>query len=141
MRKPVCDGTQSAAVRVSAGSASGVFGAAGRIPLDSGSRPVVQGMLYCKCPESSKVRQMSYYGLERKRGTQKFHCPVSGTGEECHRLCRVRQDAKRRIVLIKINEDKLRTFAASPKNTYRWKRLHKRRSALERINARVGRDF
>ena len=26
-------------------------------------------------------------------------------------------------------------------HTYRWKRLHKRRSVLERINARVGRDF
>ena len=71
---------------------------------------------------------MSYYGLEGKRGTQKFHCPVSGTGdvckgrEECHRLGGVRQDAKRRIVRIKINEDKLRTFAALPKHTYRWKR-------------------
>ena len=88
---------------------------------------------------------MWYYGLERKRATQKFHCLVSGTGErcagreECHRLGGVRQDAKRRI---KINEDKLRTFAALPQqHTYRWKRLHKRRSALERINARVGHDF
>ena len=27
------------------------------------------GTLYCKCPESGKVRQMSYYGLEGKRGT------------------------------------------------------------------------
>ena len=26
-------------------------------------------------------------------------------------------------------------------HTYRWKRLHKRRSALERINASFGRDF
>ena len=105
------------------------------------------GTLYCKCPETGKVRQMSYYGLERKRGTQKFHCPVSDTGEvcagreECHRLGGVRQDAKRRIVRIKINEDKLRTFAALPRHTYRWKRHYKRRSALERINARVGRDF
>ena len=90
---------------------------------------------------------MSYYGLEGKRSTQKFHCPVSGTGEvckgreECHRLGGVRRDAKRRIVRIKINEEKLRTFAAWPKHTYRWKRLHKKRSALERINTRVGRDF
>ena len=44
---------------------------------------------------------MSYCELERKRATQKFHCPVSGTGEvcagreECHRLGGVRQDAKR----------------------------------------------
>ena len=66
---------------------------------------------------------MSYYGLESKPGTQKFHCPVSGTGEvcagreECHRLGGVRQDAKRRIVRIRINEEKLRTFAALPKST------------------------
>ena len=105
------------------------------------------GTLYCKCPKSGKVRQMSYYGLERKRGTQKFHCPVSGIDEvcagreQCHRLGGVRQDAKRRIVRIKINENKLRTFAALPKHTYLWKRHYKRRSALERINARVGRDF
>ena len=105
------------------------------------------GTLYCKCLETRKIRQMSYYGLERKRATQKFHCPVSDTGEvctgreECHRLGGVRRDAKRRIVRIKINEEKLRTFAALPKHTYRWKRHYKRRSALERINARVGRDF
>ena len=80
-----------------------------------------------------------------KIGDISFGC--TGTGEtckgreECHRLGGVRRDAKRRIVRIKINEEKLRTFAALPKNTYRWKRLHKKRSALERINARVGRDF
>ena len=50
------------------------------------------GKLYCKCPKIGKVRQMSYYGLESKRATQKFHCPMSGSGEscagreECHRL-------------------------------------------------------
>ena len=59
----------------------------------------------------------------------------------CNRLGGVREDAKRRIVRIKINEDKLRTFAVLPRHTYRLKRLHNRRSALERINARVGRDF
>ena len=37
--------------------------------------------------------------------------------EECHRLGGVRQDVKLRIVRIKINEDKLRTFAALPHNT------------------------
>ena len=34
------------------------------------------GKQYCKCPQTGKVRQMSYYGLERKRGTQKCHCPA-----------------------------------------------------------------
>ena len=63
------------------------------------------------------------------------------TSKACHRLGGVRQDAKRRIVRIKINEDKLRTFAALPQHTYRWKRLHNKRSALEHINAKVGRDF
>ena len=62
------------------------------------------------------------------------------TSKACHRLGSVRQDAKRRIVRIKINGDKLRTFAALPRHTYRWKR-HQQRSVLERINARVGRDF
>ena len=86
---------------------------------------------------------MWYYGLERKRATQKFHSPVSGTCEgcagleECHRLGGVRQDAIRRIVRIQIKEDKLRTVAALPQLTYRWKRLHRERSALKRINARV----
>ena len=36
------------------------------------------------------------------------------TSKAYHRLVGVRQDAKRRIVRIKINEDKLRTFAALP---------------------------
>ena len=88
-----------------------------------------------------------YYGLERKHGTQKFHCAVSGSGEGCagreeyHRLGGVRQDAKRRIVRIKINEEKLRTFAAVAKAHLSMEAAHNRRSALERIIARVGRDF
>ena len=66
---------------------------------------------------------MWYYGLEKKRGTQKFHCLVSGTGEGCagreeyHRLGGVRQDAKRRIVRIQIKEDYLPTIAALPHST------------------------
>ena len=106
------------------------------------------GTLYCKCPKSGKVRQMSYYGLERKRGFTEVSLSgvrhlteVCAGREQCHRLGGVRQDAKRRIVRIKINENKLRTFAAFQSTPDLWKRHYKRRSALERINARVGRDF
>ena len=84
-----------------------------------------------------------------RTGEKTRHAEVSlfGIGEgcagreECHRLGGVSQDPKRRSVRIKINEDKLRTFAALPRHTYRWKRLYKKRSALERIIGRVGHDF
>ncbi len=36
------------------------------------------GDLHCKCPQSGKIRPMSYQGRESQRGTLKWACPASG---------------------------------------------------------------
>ncbi len=35
------------------------------------------GDLYCKCPQSGKIRPMSYQGRESQRGTLKWACPAT----------------------------------------------------------------
>ena len=52
-------------------------------------------------------------------------------------------NTRQRIVRIKINDGKhpMRTFGPCPRNTRKWKQIFDRRNSLERINARVGRDF
>ena len=108
------------------------------------------GTLYCKCPQTGEVRQMSYYGLERKRATQKFH----HRGVRCRapvRCVKGVRNAIDSVALAKMQNGasyasgSTRTSFAPlrrlTRHTYRWKQLHKRRSALERINVRVGRDF
>ena len=43
------------------------------------------GKMYCKCPQTGKVRQMSFYGLERKRAKQKFTVRCRKPAEGLHR--------------------------------------------------------
>ena len=107
------------------------------------------GKVYCVCPQSGEVRPMFYAGFEKKRQTLKYRCPAVEYGlhcagrDECHRMGGISPNAKQRIVRIKFNDGKhpMRTFGPCPRNTRKWKQTFDRRNSLERINARVGRDF
>ena len=107
------------------------------------------GKVYCVCPQSGEVRPVAYAGFEKKRQTLKYRCPAVEYGlhcagrDECHRMGGISPNAKQRIVRIKINDGKhpMRTFGPCPRNTRKWKQTFDRRNSLERINARVGRDF
>lgn len=57
--------------------------------------------------------------------------------DDRHRL----SAAKRRIVRVPIDPDNLRTFGSLPVSTRKWQKHYHRRNAIERVNARVGRDF
>ena len=105
------------------------------------------GDLYCRCPESGSIRSMHYQGYEKKRGTLKWVCPAAAFEfdcegrAECYRLGEVAAGAKSRVVRTKVDTDNLRQHPALPPSTLKWKRLYRKRSALERINSRVADGF
>ena len=104
---------------------------------------------HCICPQSGEVRPMTFAGFEKDRQTLKYRCPTVEYGphcagrDECHRMGSLSPKARQRVVRIKINDGKhpLRIFDPCPRRTRKWKKIYARRNALERINARVGRDF
>ncbi len=115
-------------------------------PLD----PIIhdeKGTVYCNFPETHIIRKMHYNGFERDSGPLKFHCPMSDTGQvcawrdACHRVGGISADVKRRIVRIKINVEKRRTFGEVQHHTRKWRGMYPKRNALERINARVAREI
>ena len=105
------------------------------------------GDLYCRCPESGHIRLMHYQGYEKKRATLKWVCPAAAFEfdcqgkDECYRLGQVRAGAKSRVVRTKVDAGNLRQHPALPPSTLKWKRLYRKRSAMERINSRVADGF
>jgi hypothetical protein len=65
---------------------------------------------------------MAFAGFERDRETLKYRCTV------------------RSGVRIPLKVDR-RIFTPVARSSYRWQRLYKRRSALERINSRIDTSF
>ena len=107
------------------------------------------GSVHCVCPQSGEVRRMIYAGFENDRQTLKYRCPAVEYGlhcagrRDCHRMGGLSPKAKQRVVRIKVDDGKhpMRTFGPCPRSTRKWKQAQVRRNALERINARVARDF
>ena len=108
------------------------------------------GRLLCVCPATGEKRDMHWHGLEPNRGrhgTLKYTCPADYYGYECagraacHRYGGVSPGARTRIVRIPIDADNLRNFPSVPKDSPKAKKAYAKRSAIERINARIGRDF
>ena len=105
------------------------------------------GDLYCRCPESGRIRLMHYHGYERKRGTLKWVCPAAAYEfdcqgkDQCYRLGQVRAGAQSRVVRTKVDTDNLRQRPALPPSSLKWKRIYRKRSAMERINSRVADGF
>ena len=60
---------------------------------------------------------------------------------ECYPLGEVAASAKSRVVRTKVDADNLRQHPALPPSTLKWKRLYRKRSAMERINSRVADGF
>lgn len=88
-----------------------------------------KGILYYRCPKNYEVRELTYNGIEKNRGTLKYLCPMFNTSVEfkgtaqCHRSGGASADSKQRIVRVKFDKNKLRIFGVLPRNTNKWKRL------------------
>ena len=101
--------------------------------------------LYCRCSKGGRIRPMHYQGYEKctlKRvcSAAAFEIYCQGRSE-CYRLGEVTAGAKSRLVRTKVEADNFRQRPALPPSTLKWKRLYRKRSAMERINSRVADGF
>ena len=103
------------------------------------------GDLNCRCPDSGRIRPMHFQGYEKS--SLKRVCPAAAFEIDCqgrierYRLGEVATGAKSRVVRTEMEADNLRQRPALPPSTSKWKRLYRKRSALERINSRVADGF
>ena len=101
------------------------------------------GKVMCKCPATGKVRQLQDLGYERDRDARKYGCPdLDCAGRaECHRAGNVAPGTRQRRIRIPVDPQNMHCFGRLPEHSAKYGRISKRRSATERINARLTRDF
>jgi len=99
-----------------------------------------EGTLYCSCLVSGEVRQMLYWGFEQQRRCLKYRCPAAHYGIVCagRRQCSPTQYG--RVVRISLDDPDIdrRLFVPVPRHTLQFKREYKKRTAVERVNSRLG---
>jgi hypothetical protein len=98
------------------------------------------GNVYCYCPLTSTKHKMAYAGYEKKRKSLKFRCPAMEYGFKCagKEICCGKN--KSRIVRIPTKKDP-RVFLPIARNSYKFKKLYSKRTAVERINSRLDVSF
>ncbi len=90
---------------------------------------------------------MAFCGFEADRGTLKYRCPaaackgVTCAGRSiCERAACGRETAFGRVVRVPLSKD-WRVFTPVPRDSPSWVRLYARRTAVERVNARIDQVF
>jgi len=96
-----------------------------------------QGQVWCYCLSTGQLRRMAYGGFEEKRGTLKYRCPAHHYGLECSSFgqCPVKG-----AVRVKLSQDR-RVFTPLARATYGFRKIYRKRSAVERVNSRVDAPF
>lgn len=108
--------------------------------LVSGMENVVYnycGIVYCYCLETGKRKEMAYGGFEKDREALKYRCPAEHYGIDCQGKdsCPVAK-----AVRIPMEEDR-RIFTPVARSSYKWEKLYKKRTAVERVNSRLDVSF
>jgi hypothetical protein len=104
-----------------------------------------RGSVFCVRQSIGDAHQMemipmAFYGFERERKALKYRCPAAAYGCECgdrHRCCPTTYG---RIVRVPLEWDR-RRFVPVPRDSYKWRRLYRGRTAVERVNSRLDVSF
>jgi hypothetical protein len=109
-------------------------------PLE-GARNILlgdDGRVYCYAELRGKTikQAMRPWGFEASRGTLKYRCPAAVFGTDCPRREQCGSGRYGRVVRVKNHAD-WRRFGPLARETRQWKRLYARRTACERVNARL----
>jgi len=100
-----------------------------------------KGSVFCHCPISDKRYEMAYQGFEKDRETLKYRCPAKAYGFNCKGISACsKNNGYGRIVRIPLETDR-RIFTPIARSSYAWRRVYKRRTAVERINSRMDLSF
>ena len=113
--------------------------------LDPGRADVIvydqDGTLFC-APGlvTDQMMPLAYDGFESQRGTLKYRCPAAVYGLDCPERERCGSSAYGRVVRVSLDHNR-RRFIPVPRNSYKFKRLYKKRTAVERVNSRLDVSF
>jgi hypothetical protein len=96
-----------------------------------------RGTVYCHCLKTWTKREMAFGGFERDRNTLKYRCPAKHYDSRC--ACRGRCEISDSIrIPLEANP---RVFTPIARSSYKWKRLYKQRTSIERVHSRMDVSF
>ena len=90
------------------------------------------GNVYCYTQHKGTRRMMIPNGYEKGRDALRFKCPAQAYGVKCEESGK----CKCRNIRIPLATDR-RIFTQVQRETYKWKRLYKMRTSVERVNSRL----
>jgi hypothetical protein len=104
-----------------------------------------EGSIFCvrqsmRDAHKTEMVPMVFYGFERDRKTLKYRCPAVVYGYECAERKACSWSEYGRVVRVPLERDR-RRFVPVPRSTYKWKRLYRGRTAVERVNSRLDVSF
>src|SRR5690554_2283504 len=91
------------------------------------------GNVYCYDPLTGRKREMAYGGFEKDRNALKQRCPAEHYGIECKGKKECPVSGSIRITL----EEDRRVFTPVARQSYKWDRIYKARTSVERVNSRL----
>ena len=107
-----------------------------------------RGKVYCQPPTerrgADELREMVFVGFEKDRGCLKYRCPAAFYGlecqgrAECESLAPLGVGEFGRTVRVPLELDR-RIFTPMARPTAKWQKAYHRRTAVERVNARLDR--
>jgi len=95
------------------------------------------GNVYCYDPVTGREREMAYGGFEKSRNALKQRCPANHYGIACKGEHKCSASTGIRISL----EEDRRVFTPIARQSYKWDRIYKSRTAVERVNSRLDVSF
>jgi hypothetical protein len=93
----------------------------------------IKGTVSCYCPKTNRRREMAFGGFEQSRNCLKYRCPAAHYGYECKGKNECGSASGTRISL----DTDRRIFCPIARSSYKWKRMYKNRTAVERVNSRI----
>lgn len=97
------------------------------------------GTVYCydKVSNPAVRHKMSFIGFEPSRGTLKYRCPAAHEGFKCPSFERCNKGRKYGLTKRVKSEIDFRRFCPLPRDTKKFEKLYKKRTAVERTNGRL----
>ena len=110
--------------------------------FDDGNSNIVYdeaGTVYCydKVSNPPVRHKMSFIGFEPSRGTLKYRCPAAHEGWDCPSFKRCNKAKKYGLTKRVKSEIDFRRFCPLPRDTKKFEKLYKKRTAVERTNGRL----
>jgi hypothetical protein len=107
------------------------------LPDGSGRYYNEAGEVFCYSENKKERHRMIPSGYDKERDTLRMKCPVGVYGAVCSEseTCTLCKNIR---VSLSVDE---RIFTQVDRNSYKWKRLYKARTAVERVNSRLDVSF